>query len=363
METRYPVLEIDLKKLRQNAEEVVKRCGAAGIQVAGVIKGFSGFPQAAEQLELGGCSQIASSRLSQLEEVKAYGLHGPFMLIRIPMLSELPRLVRTAEYSLQSERTVIDALEKECAAQNKTHSVVIMADLGDLREGMWNKDELCRLCLYVEQELSHVKLAGIGTNLGCYGSIKTTPEKMEELVALAGRVEALIGRKLEIVSGACTPAIVLVHEHQMPPGMNHARIGGGMILARDMEDNFGMSFDYIHKDAFTLKAEIVEVQTKPSYPVGEIFVDCFSEGGHYVDRGMRKRALAAVGKVDCYSFDKLIPRLLGVEVIGGSSDHTILDIEECEQEIQVGDVLEFDLCYAAMVFLSSAPDVTVRCIE
>ena len=76
-----------------------------------------------------------------------------------------------------------------------------MTDLGDLREGFWDQDELVQTALEVEREMPHLELAGVGTNLDCYGTVQATPEKMNQLVAVAERVEAAIGRKLDIISG------------------------------------------------------------------------------------------------------------------------------------------------------------------
>ena len=57
------------------------------------------------------------------------------MLLRIPMLCELDDVARWCDYSLESERATLDALEEACARQGAVHKAVIMADLGDLREG------------------------------------------------------------------------------------------------------------------------------------------------------------------------------------------------------------------------------------
>ena len=43
--------------------------------------------------------------------------------------------------------------------------------------------------LQVEHDLPNLELLGVGTNLGCYGSIQATPEKMHDLVAAAEQVE------------------------------------------------------------------------------------------------------------------------------------------------------------------------------
>ncbi|WP_324825323.1 alanine/ornithine racemase family PLP-dependent enzyme [Sinanaerobacter sp. ZZT-01] len=359
---QYPLLEIDLKKLRNNIEQVVNRCGEAGIEVAGVIKGFNGIPQVAEQFKLGGCRYIASSRLEQIEDAKNYGIEGPFMLIRIAMPSELERLVSLADYSLQSEVSVIDALNEECIRQNKKHHVILMADLGDLREGFWDKEELAKTALHIEKDLKNIHLLGVGTNLGCYGSIKPTPEKMNELVEVAEKIEETIGRQLEVISGGATSSFTMVHDKTMPSRINHLRIGEGIILAYDLQKDWGYDMSYLNMDAFTLKAQIIEVKDKPTYPVGEIFIDAFGNVCEYEDRGIRRRALLGLGKLDACDLSKLLPRTKNIEILGGSSDHTILDIEDNKDHLQVGDVVEFDVCYTTMLFLTNSKNVTVQCI-
>ena len=66
--------------------------------------------------------------------------------------------------------------------------------------------------------------------------------------------------------------------------------------------------------------------------------------------------MIGVGKVDMADPFDLFPRDEGIEVLGASSDHTILDIEDCPG-IAVGDILEFDLNYGSLVHLTSAPGV------
>lgn len=361
--SKYPQVEVNLAKLRHNIEEIVKRCGDQGIEIAGVIKGFSGIPEASMQYERAGCSLLASSRLEQLQAAREAGCTLPFLLIRIPMLSEVEEAVALTDISLNSETVVLEALELEAAKQGKTHGVILMADLGDLREGFWDKTELIRIAVQIEEEMKHLTLEGIGTNLGCYGSVEATPEKLQELVALAEEIESRIGRKLRYVSGGATTSLPRIFEGNMPDGINMLRVGEGIILAKDLRDLWGYDMSFMYQDAFTLKAEVIEVKDKPSYPQGKIMFDAFGNTPEYVDRGIRKRALLAMGKVD-YAFpESIFPRLKGVEVLGASSDHTILDVEDAEQEIKVGDILEFDLSYATIVFVTNAQSVRVVCVE
>ena len=357
---QYPQLEFDLALLRSNADAVISRCRGMGIRVCGVVKGVDGLPEAARVLRAAGAAELGTSRLEQVAKCRAAGVPGPWLLIRIPGLTELPDVVALCETSLQSEWPTLLALEEECLRQNKTHRVIVMTDLGDLREGFWDKKELVDVCERVERDLPHVQLAGIGVNLTCYGSTKPTPEKMNELVGLARQVEQRIGRKLEIVSGGATSSYTLVHWGTMPQGINHLRIGETALLAKDLQVDWGISdMDYLLRGTMRLEAEIIELRKKPTHPVGETVIDAFGNRPTFVDRGMRLRALAAFGRADVGQVETLLCREPGMTVIGGSSDHCILDVEDCPRALRVGDVVSFDLSYSHMLYATGRTDIAV----
>lgn len=364
MVRKYPQLEVDLSILRSNARQVITHCQQQGIRVCGVVKGVDGLPEVARAMRLCGAEELGTSRLEQVERCRAAGVGGPWLLIRIPGLSELPDVVRLCETSLQSERVTLDALEEECVLQGKTHRVIVMADLGDLREGFWDKDEMVDVCVHVERELPHVELAGIGVNLTCYGSTKPTPEKMQALLDIAARIEKRIGRKLEIISGGATSSYTLVHWGTMPAGINHLRIGENILLGKDLQVNWGIQdMDYLRMDGFTLRAEVVEVREKPTYPIGEFAIDAFGRKPVYVDRGIRRRAILALGRADVGELESLIPREAGLTVIGGSSDHCIVDVKDCPRRLEVGDIVEFSLCYSHLLYATSRSDVTIQFVN
>ena len=364
MVRKYPQLEVDLSILRSNARQVITHCQQQGIRVCGVVKGVDGLPEVARAMRLCGAEELGTSRLEQVERCRAAGVGGPWLLIRIPGLSELPDVVRLCETSLQSERVTLDALEEECVLQGKTHRVIVMADLGDLREGFWDKDEMVDVCVHVERELPHVVLAGIGVNLTCFGSTKPTPEKMQALLDIAAHIEKRIGRKLEIISGGATSSYTLVHWGTMPAGINHLRIGENILLGKDLQVNWGIQdMDYLRMDGFTLRAEVVEVREKPTYPIGEFAIDAFGRKPVYVDRGIRRRAILALGRADVGELESLIPREAGLTVIGGSSDHCIVDVEDCPRRLEVGDIEEFSLCYSHLLYATSRSDVTIQFVN
>lgn len=358
-ENYYPRVTVDLKKLRNNIDQLKARCGEQGVNIVGVIKGCTGIPKCTKVYEEAGCQYIASSRLEQIKDAIDYGVKGPFMLIRVPMLSEVDDAVRFTEISLNSELEVIKALNAAAAKQNKIHKIIIMVDLGDLREGFWDWDEVSEVALMVENDLDNLELAGVGTNLGCYGSITPTVEKMNDLIECAEMIEKKIGRKLEIISGGASTSLARIFEHDMPERINQLRLGEAIVNAKDSRDLFGYDMSFMFQDAFVLEAEVIEVKDKPSHPIGEISFDAFGMKQEYTDRGIRRRALLGLGKVD-YAFpDMIYPMEEGIEVLGASSDHTIIDIEDAKRDIRVGDIMKFTLCYATIVYATNSPNVKI----
>ncbi|PAB60006.1 alanine racemase [Anaeromicrobium sediminis] len=359
---KYPILEINLNSIYHNVNEITSRCHCKNVSVAGVIKGCGGIQEIAEEFIKGGCDFLASSRIEQLIKLKNNNVSCETMLIRIPMLTEVSDLVQHVDISLNSEIDILRAIEKECMIQNTIHKVVLMFDLGDLREGCINEDEFIQLALFVENELSHVKLYGIGTNVGCYGSVNPTISNLTRLCNLASSIEDKIGRPLDLVSGGATSSLLLLLNETIPSKINNLRIGEALLTARDLPKYYNYEMDYMKQDTFTLKAEIVEIKDKPSYPIGELSVDSFGNKPVYEDKGIHKRALLAVGKQDFGSHDKLIPKDPNLEIIGSSSDHLIVDMEKAIQNYKIGDSIELATYYQSVLYLSNSSSVTKICI-
>ena len=341
---------------------IIGWCDQAGISVAGVIKVTGGMASAAKDYEDCGAVMIGSSRLEQLARAKSSGVNIPMLMIRVPMLSEVSEMVEVCDYSLQSELAVLKATDDAAIRADKIHNVILMADLGDLREGYFEKEELVDVAKYVEDYLSGLHLAGIGTNLGCYGSVMPTEEKMKQLIEYAEAIEEAIGRRLEIVSGGATSSLMPLFDGKMPEKINMLRIGAGAFLGA-LEDTricYGRKeMDALYDDVFTLDAEVIEVRTKPTHPIGKLGVDASGRKATYVDRGNRKRALVAIGTADYGDTGDIIPQLEGSYVVGASGDHTIVDIEDCSGHIRPGDVITFKLRYSALLHLTSSENVTI----
>ncbi|MDD5823379.1 MAG: alanine racemase [Firmicutes bacterium] len=369
---RYPCVVVNHEAIRHNAALVSKWCEGAGIRFCGVIKGGNGELSIIRDYVAGGASMLGSSRLAQLRRVREAGLtienpnradkgeRIPTVLIRVPMLSEIDEVIELADYSLNSEMVTLKALNEAALKAGVKHKVVLMADLGDLREGYIDHNELVETAIVVENEMDGLILAGIGTNLGCYGSIMADENNMTQLADIAEYIEAKIGRELEIVSGGATSSLKPVLDGVMPAKINMLRIGAAILDGPldDVRIFYGVEeMDEMRDDAFILKAQVIERKLKPTHPIGTLGVDAFGKKPVYIDRGIRERILLGVGRQDHGDIDDLVPCLEGAQIVGASGDHTIIDIEECSQKPVVGDIMEFKLKYSAIMRLTASEDV------
>jgi len=349
---RYPVLEMNLDMLYNNTKIVTELCKNNGINVAGIIKGFGGIPEGAMEMIKGGCTQIGSSRIEQLKELKTMGINTPLLLVRIPMESEIEDVIKYSDISLVSEKGTLILLNNEAKKQNKKYKVVLMYDLGDLREGVFTKEELLNLAIYVEKETENLELEGVGSNLSCYGSVAPTTNNLNELASAADLIEEKIERKLNIISGGGTTTLPLLVKEGVPKKINHLRLGESINNTQDLPLYWDCNIEGLNPDIFVLKAQIIELNVKPTHPIGELMVNAFGEYAQYEDKGIRKRAIVALGNQDVGDCFKLIPKDKNIKIVGASSDHTILDIEDCLNEYNLGDIIEFNVLYQAMLFSS-----------
>lgn len=357
----YPILEIYPNRIKQNAMVLRENCLARGVTPVAVIKGFNGLPELIDVIWDAGYTTIASSRLPHLAAAKQADWPGETMALRIPMRSELSQLVSAADISLNSDRGTLALLDEEAARQNKIHQVVLMRDLGDLREGVFDSQQLYDLAAFVEGCQS-LHLLGIGTNLTCYGSVIPDENNLSVLAADATAIEQMLGRKLEVVSGGSTSSVPLLMSNKMPKGINQLRLGECLAVPCDLIDYWNCPLPGLRNDGILLKAEIIELERKPSMPQGTIGRNAFGTECQYHDRGIHCRAVLGLGVLDIGDESKLIPCDEGVKILGASSDHIIADVEDCPLPLAVGDCLTFELHYQAMLFACTGNSVEKRII-
>lgn len=346
---QYPYLEIYPGAVRANAAAVCGLCREHGIAVAGVIKFSDGdLPLARAYLE-GGCREIASSRIPHLAKLKQTIPEVSTLLIRAPMLCEAEEAVRWCGASLNTDLRTLRALDEAAARQGRRHGVILLLDVGDLREGVLTGEELCAQAETVERELPHLHLRGVGSTFGCYGAVLPDQENLSRLVGAAERVEETIGRRLEVISGGSSSSLPLLCRGELPRRVNHLRVGGFIANPIGMRLNRGFTLPGMEEDTVFLRAQLIEVNDKPTAPAGTGALNWAGDRVRYEDRGVRRRAIAALGAADVGDVTKLLPIQPGVRILGGSSDHLILDIAESPIPYQTGDEVIFRMFYSPLL--------------
>ncbi len=345
--SKFPRVEVDYKKLVHNVQVIKEKCSAKDVSMMGVTKVFCAIPEIAKAYVDGGVDFLADSRVENLKKMK--DLAVPKVLLRLPMLSEASEVVKYADISMNSELETIKALNNAAKEAGTQHKIIVMTDLGDLREGVWPAD----LMAFVEEitTLDNIIIEGLGVNLTCYGGVVPDENNLGQLCDLAGELEARFELKLNIISGGNSSSLYLLDRNSLPDGVNNLRPGEALVLGR--ETAFGDAIENTHQDIFTLKTQIVELKEKQSVPIGTIGMNAFGETPTFTDRGMRKRAILGIGKQDVDP-DNLVPRDGNLIVLGASSDHLIVDVTDSVEELKVGDVVEFDVDYGSLLQLSTS---------
>ena len=341
---KSPYLSIYLDKIEHNTRTIVGLCNEHNIDVTGVTKVTCGHPEVAKAMLHGGATSIADSRLENIHRLQSASVDTSFMLLRLSPLSAVDEVVESIDLSLNSELVVLEAISEAAIRRGKVHDVMLMVDLGDLREGIWRDDALA----FVREaiKLEGIRIKGIGSNLACFAGVVPSEDNMNRLVKLANEIENSFAITLEWVSGINSSGLDLLAAGNMPKRINHARIGEAILLGR--ETIHRNPWPGTFQDAFVLHAEILELKRKPSYPVGERSEDAFGRLTEFEDKGNVLRALVNVGREDI-DITGTTPLDSRINILGGSSDYLVLDVTAAEGNFSVGDELTFSLNYSALL--------------
>lgn len=341
----YPRLVIDLKKIKNNLDKITELVKGSNCSLMIVTKGYCADLEIYKILENSNIDYLADSRIQNLKEYE--GTSKERVLLRLPMNSEVDEVVKYSDISLNSEMKTIRNLNEAAIKQNKKHKILLMIDLGDLREGIFFKNEE-EIYTTVEEilQLKNIDLFGLGVNLTCYGAVIPKRDNLSVLVEIAEKIEHKYNIKLSMISGGNSSSVYLIDKKELPEGINNLRVGEAFLLGG--ETAYSQMLEGFYDDAFTLEAEIIELKEKQSIPIGETGVDAFGNTPVYEDRGVIKRAIIAVGRQDVDP-DNLHPIDSKIDILGASSDHLILDTSKSDRQYNVGDIVNFKLSYSSLL--------------
>ncbi len=344
-----PRLEVDLDKIQHNAHTLVERLAVRGISVTGVTKATLGSPEIAGALLRAGVSALGDSRIENIEALRRARVPASMTLLRTPMPSQAARVVAHADASFNTELDVISQLSAAAQESRRTHGIVLMVELGDLREGIMPgdlEDTVRQVLLFPS-----IALLGIGANLACRNGVSPDSRNMSELSTLADRVEARFGLAMGVVSGGNSANLDWAISGADTGRINQLRLGESILLGR--ETLHRQPIDGLHTDAVTLVVEVIESKVKPSMPWGETGENAFGETAIATDRGPISQTILAVGRQDTDP-DGLHPPP-GIKILGASSDHLVTDSGSV---LCAGTEVTFQLDYSALLRSMTSPFIT-----
>jgi len=337
----YPCLTIDLKKISHNAKALVEICKSYNISVTGVSKVFAADKKITETMTINAIDFLADSRIQNLKKLQQFKLEK--VLLRIPMQSEVSEVVKYSDISLNSNIQTIKKLNIATQKLNKVHKIILMIDLGDLREGiMFDNEKLIFDFVKTVLDSEFLNFEGIGTNLTCFAGVLVSRNNMNKLVNIAKSINQNFDIDINTISGGNSSSISFLDS--LPNEINNLRLGESIVLGR--ETAFGKNITGTYQDAFKLEAEIIEIFNKPSFPIGETGMNAFGGKTESKDRGIICHALLAIGKQDINP-NSIFPIDNKVNIIGASSDHLVLEIKNTDYK--VGDIISFSLNYESLL--------------
>lgn len=345
-------ITLNKKKLKDNYLSLDSLFKSRNIEWSIVAKMLCGNQIFLEAIMELGIKQICDSRITNLKIIKSINPDIETVFIKPPAKRYVSKIIQFADVSFNTEYETIKLLSDAAVKLNKTHKIVIMIELGELREGVM-REQFIEFYAKVF-ELPNIEVAGIGTNLTCMNGILPNHDKLIQLSLYKELVEARFNRKIPYISGGASVTIPLIEKGLLPSGINHFRVGETLFLGTDVYNN--NAYEHMHNDVFKLYAEIIELNDKPMVPSGQLGlnlmgettdIDETNEGNHSY------RAIVDVGLLDVEE-GSIKPIHEDMTIAGASSDMIVIDLGENKRNLKVGNLIEFSLNYMGILRLMNS---------
>ncbi|WP_170430371.1 alanine/ornithine racemase family PLP-dependent enzyme [Ruegeria arenilitoris] len=344
-----PRIDVDLDKIRYNTRFLVDRLRPRGITVTGVTKAVCGHPEIANAMLEGGATGLADARISNIKRMRDAGISCSISLIRTPMLSQVAQVLDNCDVSFNTEMDIIASLAIEAQRKNITHNIILMVEMGDMREGIL-PEHLERTVSQVLR-MEGISLKGIGANFACLGHVAPSAGAIELLSSLAVDTELASGPALETVSGGGSASLPWALGKGATGKINNLRLGEAILLGTDPVS--GHAIGGLYTDAFTLWAEVIETKAKSNpnpvqlnYPIPSM--QCVT-----LESPSNTRSILAIGLQDTDAAGLVFPA--GVTFAGATSDHIVVETTNCL--LGAGGEMKLRMKYSALSRGMAAPDV------
>src|SRR5690554_4755520 len=216
-------IELDTDKLRKNYEFLDHKFEERGIEWGVVTKLLCGNELFLKEVLALGTKEVHDSRISNLKVVKKLDPKVQTVYIKPPAKRSISDVVKYADVSLNTEYYTIKKLSREAERQGKVHKIVIMIELGDLREGVMGEEfvDFYRAIF----KLPHIQVVGIGSNLNCLHGVMPSEDKFIQLSLYKSLIKATFNVEFPYISGGTSVVLPMLFKNQLPKSVNHFQIG------------------------------------------------------------------------------------------------------------------------------------------
>lgn len=354
-------IEIYQDKLKHNYQFIDGLMKKHTKEWAAVSKLLCGNKALLEELISLGPKELCDSRISNLKTIKNINPEIETVYIKPPAHNRIPEVIEFADASFNTEFETIRLLSEEAVKQGKLHKIIIMIELGDLREGVMGEN---LLDFYGKVfQLKGIKVTGLGANLNCLNGVLPSEDKLIQLSLYKQLIEATFNRKIPWVTGGSSVTLPLLEREQIPKGVNHFRIGETLFFGNNLITEG--PYEGMEQDVVKLFAEIIEITEKPKVPIGYMATNVAGEQTEINEEDYGEtsfRAILDIGLLDV-SPEYLITLDSKLEVSGASSDMIVVDIGNTKKRYKVGDTIPFHLKYMGALGLFNSDYIEKRIIS
>lgn len=347
-------------KLKKNFNYLDKLFSEKGIKWAIVTKLLCGDITYLKEVVKLGPHQLCDSRVSNLKAIKSISPEIVTIYIKPPSTRVISSVVKYADISFNTEINTIELLSAEAVKQNKIHEVIIMIEMGELREGVL-RNELLEFYSRIFN-LPNINVIGLGTNLTCMYGVLPSHDKLIQLCLYEQLIEAKFNKEFSLVSGGSSVTIPLIFQNLLPKGINHFRVGETLFMGNDVYNNTVL--ENMEAEIFQLFAEIIELTEKPVVPMGNLGYNMRGETSEFENEDQTETSFRAVIDMGLLDVDNEHIRLKDkdLQLVGVSSDMMVVDLGDNNTNYQVGSLIEFEMNYMGILRAMNSAYIEKRII-
>ncbi len=345
-------------RIKKNIQYLSNFFEANNIEWSLVTKVFSGDKEFLKNIltedVIEKINSVGDSRLTSLKNLREVNPKLRTIYIKPPAETYADDIVKYADISLNTSLSTIKALNSAAENQNKIHKVIIMVELGELREGVQRENILD---FYKSVfNLSNIEVIGIGSNLGCMYGVEPTYDKLLQLTLYKELISVKFKKDLKYISGGSSITLPLVENSVIPKEINHFRIGEAAFFGVSPLNN--ERFKKLYTETFEFYGNIIELEEKKIVPDGIISDANIGHTSEYDEKDIHETSYKAILDFGLLDVDKDDVEVedKSISFVGVTSDMIVIDVganrtEKGKRKFKVGDQIKFKLNYMGVARL------------